>query len=183
MRIIAGTARGLKLKTPRGMATRPTADRIKESLFNVLTCLVDFTDRRVLDLFAGSGALGLESLSRGAAAAVLIDRSSTECIEDNFRRSKLAGATILRADVFRALERLSDQKFDLIFVDPPYRLGLAQRAVELIAEKNLPTVDGLIIVERGIDEEINSPSVEPIRRLEYGRTTAIDIFKLKSEAT
>ena len=173
----------MKLKTPRGMATRPTADRIKESLFNVLTCMIDFGDRHVLDLFAGSGALGLESLSRGASTATMIDRSSTDCIEDNFRRSKLVGATILRADVFRALERLSDQKFDLIFIDPPYHHGLAQRAVEAIVEKNLLTVDGLMVVEHGVDEKIFSPSVETIRALEYGRTTALEIIKLKSEAT
>ena len=173
----------MKLKTPRGMATRPTADRIKESLFNVLTCMIDFGDRRVLDLFAGSGALGLESLSRGASTATMIDHSSTDCIEDNFRRSKLVGATILRADVFRALERLSDQKFDLIFIDPPYHHGLAQRAVEAIVEKNLLTVDGLMVVEHGVDEKIFSSSVETIRALEYGRTTALEIIKRKSEAT
>lgn len=173
----------MKLKTPRGMTTRPTADRIKESLFNVLTCMIDFGARRVLDLFAGSGALGLEALSRGAASALMIDRSSTDCISDNAQRSKLEGAIILRADVFRALERLSDQNFDLIFVDPPYNFGLAQRAVDAIVEKNLLTNDGLLVVEHGIDEEINSSSVEALRKINYGKTTAIEILKIKSEAT
>ena len=181
MRIIAGKARGLKLKTPRGLSTRPTADRIKESLFNVLTCMIEFNGRRVLDLFAGSGALGLEALSRGASTATLIDHSSTECIIDNAQRSKLDGATILRADVFRALDRLSAQKFDLIFVDPPYHHGLAQRAVETIVEKNLLSVDGLMIVEIGADEKLSSDAVETIRKINYGKTTALEIMRLKAE--
>ena len=175
MRIIAGTARGLKLKTPRGMATRPTADRIKESLFNNLACMIDFSRRRVLDLFAGSGALGLESLSRGASAATFIDRSSTDCIIDNAQRAHFDCVEVIRADVFRAFERLSERQFDLIFVDPPYHMGLAQRAVELVIEKNLLASDGLMIVEIGADEKIIS-TLERLRREDYGRTTAIEIF-------
>ena len=175
MRIIAGKARGLKLKTPRGMTTRPTADRIKESLFGILTCMLDFNERRVLDLFAGSGALGLESLSRGAQSAVFVDRASTDCIIDNAQRAHFDCVEVIRADVFRALDRLSDQKFDLIFVDPPYHRGLAQNAVELIVEKNILTDDGLLSVELGIDEKLSS-TLERVRRIEYGRTTAIEIF-------
>ena len=175
MRIIAGKARGLKLKTPRGLSTRPTADRIKESLFSILTCMLDFNERRVLDLFAGSGALGLESLSRGAASAVFVDRASTDCIIDNAQRAHFDQVDVIRADVFRALERLSDQKFDLIFVDPPYHQGLAQRTLELIVEKNILADDGLLSVEIGIDEKLSSV-LERVRRIEYGRTTAIEIF-------
>ena len=158
------------------MSTRPTADRIKESLFNILTGMIAFEERHVLDLFAGTGALGLEALSRGAASATFIDRSSTEIIADNFNRSHLENAEIIRADVFRALERIGERQFDLIFADPPYHLGLAQHTFESIVEKNLLTNDGLIIVELGIDEKINSDCVELIRRVEYGRTTAIEIF-------
>ena len=144
--------------------------------------MIDFDGRRVLDLFSGSGALGIESLSRGASTAVLIDQASTECIIDNARRSKLDGAKIIRADVFRALERLSDQKFDLIFIDPPYHHGSAQRSIDLIVEKNLSTTDGLMIVEIGADESLTvPPTLERVRRLDYGRTTAIEIFKLKTE--
>ena len=179
MRIIAGTARGLKLKTPRGMSTRPTADRIKESLFNMLTCMLDFNERRVLDLFAGSGALGLESMSRGAASAVFIDKSSTDCIIDNARRARFDRIEVIRADVFRALDRLTDRQFDLIFVDPPYRMGLAQRTMDLAIEKSLLSSDGLMIVEIGADEKISS-TLESIRRTQYGQTTAIEIFGRKS---
>ena len=179
MRIIAGKARGLKLKTPRGMSTRPTADRVKESLFGVLTCMIDFADRTVLDLFAGSGALGLESLSRGAQSAVFVDKSSADCITDNAQRAKFERVEVIRADVFRALERLSGRQFDLIFIDPPYHFGLAQRSIDLITEKNLLSTDGLLIVESGADENISS-TLNKIRRLEYGRTTAIEIFGRQS---
>ena len=177
MRIISGKARGLKLKTPRGMSTRPTADRIKESLFNILNNMLDFDGKNVLDLFAGTGALGLESLSRGAASAVFVDRSSADCIEDNFNRSHLENAEILRADVFRVLERMSDRQFDLIFADPPYHFGIAQRILRAVSEKNLLAEGGLLILELGVDEaELSSPTLEKIRRIEYGHTTAIEIF-------
>lgn len=179
MRIIAGKARGLKLKTPRGMSTRPTADRVKESLFGVLTCLIDFADRNVLDLFAGSGALGLEALSRGAQSAVFVDKSSTDCIIDNAQRAHFDCVEVIRADVFRAIERLSERQFDLIFIDPPYHFNLAQRSIDLIVEKNLLSTEGLLIVESGADEKILS-TLEKIRRLEYGRTTAIEIFGRQS---
>ena len=177
MRIISGKARGLKLKTPRGMSTRPTADRIKESLFNILNNMIDFDGKNVLDLFAGTGALGLEALSRGAASAVFVDRSSADCIEDNFNRSHLENVEILRAEVFRALERMSDRQFDLVFADPPYHFGIAQRILSAVSEKNLLAEGGLLILELGVDEaELSSTTLEKIRRAEYGHTTAIEIF-------
>lgn len=186
------------------MSTRPTADRVKESLFSILNGLISFEDRSVLDLFAGSGALGLEALSRGAASALFIDRSSTGIIRDNLERSKLEGGTIVRGDVFRVLERLSDQKsdpksdqqsdrnsdrnsdrqsdpkFDLIFVDPPYHFGLAQRALDLIVEKNFLSAEGLISIEFGADEKIISDRLESVRKINYGRTTSIEIFGRKT---
>ena len=99
MRIITGLAKGLKLKTPNGLATRPTADRVKESLFNILNGLITFAEvNAVLDIFAGTGALGLESISRGAKSATFIDAATTEILRENIRRTKFTDCTILRGD-------------------------------------------------------------------------------------
>ena len=128
MRIIAGTAKGTRLKTPKGMKTRPTADRVKVSVFGILADRP--VDAVVLDLFAGTGALGLEALSRGAAAATLVDKGaeSIKIIADNVNLAKMGkSVTICREDVFQAVKRLAKAGvvFDLIFCDPPYNLGLA----------------------------------------------------------
>ena len=130
MRIITGKARGLKLKTPAGFSTRPTADRVKESLFNILNGLINFSEvNAVLDLFAGTGALGLEAISRGATSATFIDAATTEIIRENVRRTKFTGCEILRGDFEKILRRLSTESssFDLIFSDPPYAKIFATR--------------------------------------------------------
>ena len=181
MRIITGTARGLKLKTPVGLATRPTADRVKESLFNILNGLTDFAEiNAVLDIFAGTGALGLESMSRGAKSATFIDAATTEIIRENVRRTKFTNCTILRGDFEKILRRLGEQKlaFDLIFSDPPYATDFAQKSLSLVAELNLLNVNGLIIVEHGATETLDSPSsLQLVRRTIYGRTTSLEIFE------
>ena len=121
MRIITGSARGARLLAPKGMTTRPTADRVKESVFNILGDKV--RDRRVLDLFAGSGALGLESLSRGASHALMVDRDSVGIIAKNAAHTHLEHkAKILDMDVMAALSRLEKEEkcFGIIFSDPPY---------------------------------------------------------------
>ena len=134
MRIITGSARGCRLKTPQGQeTTRPTADRVKESVFNILGSMVQ--DRRVLDLFAGTGNLGLEALSRGAAAAVFADRTTADLIRENARRTRLEDRVqVLSGDVFAILRRLEAQgeRFSLIFCDPPYHKGLWQQALAAI---------------------------------------------------
>ena len=108
MRIITGTARGCRLKTPKGDGTRPTADRIKESLFNILGQLV--YERRVLDIFAGTGNLGLEALSRGADSAVFVDQATGGLIKENAAHTRLAAkAEVVSGDVFSALRRLEAQ--------------------------------------------------------------------------
>ncbi len=124
MRIIGGTLGGRRLRAPRGADTRPTADRVRESLFNILGPL---DGARVLDLFAGTGALALEALSRGAASAVLVDKAAepVRCIAENARALGVEDrARVVRADALAALSRLPGP-FDLIFLDPPYALDVA----------------------------------------------------------
>lgn len=179
MRIITGRARGLKLKTPAGLSTRPTSDRVKESLFSVLSGLINFSEvDSVLDIFAGTGALGLESISRGANSATFIDAATTEIIRDNVTRTKFDNCNVLRGDFEKILLRLAKQNltFDLIFSDPPYAKGLAQKSLNLVAELNLLNADGLIIVEHGAEEILTLPTFELVRRLTYGNTTMIEIF-------
>ena len=180
MRIITGKAKGLKLKTPTGFSTRPTSDRVKESIFSILNGMIDFKEiSTVLDIFAGTGALGLETLSRGASSATFIDFATADIIAENVRRAKFENSTeILRGDFEKILRRISrqDKKFDLIFIDPPYKKNLADKALELIAELELLNVGGLIIVEYGVDENLDTKNFKSIRKINYGRTTAIEIL-------
>ena len=123
MRVIAGSARHLKLKTIEGMGTRPTTDRIKETLFNMLSFYVE--ESRFLDLFSGSGGIGIEALSRGASQAVFVEqnRKAAACIEENLNHTHLGEkAVVMSKDVMTALRILEDKKqaFDYIFMDPPY---------------------------------------------------------------
>ena len=179
MRIIAGTARGARLKAPKGIDTRPTADRVKESLFSILGQRV--RGARVLDLFAGTGGLGLEALSRGAAAAVFVDRATIPLIRENAAHTHLLErAQFLRQDVFTAVSRLAaaEERFDLIFCDPPYEKGLWQRVLSVLDESPLLSPGALVMVECGAGErEIPSLSALALRRaVGYGRTTQILIF-------
>ena len=180
MRIITGKAKGLKLKTPAGFSTRPTSDRVKESLFSVLNGMIDFNEiSAVLDIFAGTGALGIESLSRGAGSVTFIDFATADIIAENVRRAKFENAAeIMRGDFEKILRRISrqDKKFDLIFIDPPYKKNLADKALELIAEFELLNESGLIIVEYGADENLDTKNFKSIRKIKYGRTTAIEIL-------
>ncbi len=181
MRIITGTARGLKLKTPDGFSTRPTADRVKESLFNILNGLITFAEiNAVLDIFAGTGALGLESISRGAKSATFVDAATTEILRENVRRTKFTDCTILRGDFDKILRRLGEQKlaFDLIFSDPPYATDFAQKSLTLVAQLNLLNVGGLIVVEHGAAEILSTPpDLRLVRRTTYGRTTSLELFE------
>lgn len=121
MRVVAGTARGRRLEAPPGTDTRPTSDRAREAIFNALHSLAAVVDKRVADLFAGSGALGVEALSRGAASCTFVehDRTATGVIEANLAHCGLDGGTVVRADVMRWLEATRGP-FDLVLADPPY---------------------------------------------------------------
>ncbi|MGP1408590.1 16S rRNA (guanine(966)-N(2))-methyltransferase RsmD [Selenomonas sp.] len=179
MRIITGKARGCRLKTPKGEATRPTADRIKESLFNILGRRVE--EACVLDLFAGTGALGLEALSRGAASALFVDERTTPLIEENAAKTRLsARAEIVRGDALRVLARLGalGRSFDLIFCDPPYQRGFWEKALSSVDREGLLAPDGCMIVEHGTDEE-ELPALKELRCVReesYGKTTRLRFF-------
>lgn len=180
MRIIAGTARGTRLRTPKGWDTRPTADRVKESLFDILGARVQ--NACVLDLFAGTGALGLEALSRGAAHAVLVDKATPAVLRENAAHTRLAERTEIRAgDAFSELARFSREErvFDFIFCDPPYRLGLWARAIASIDAGALLAKDGVVVCEHEADEnELPAlSSLACIDRRSYGRTTQLSFWK------
>lgn len=153
MRVIAGKARSLKLMTPPGMDTRPTTDRTKETLFNILQ--PEIGGARFLDLFSGSGAIGIEALSRGAAFAVFVekDRAAAECIRKNLAFTKLGdNGQILRKDVgaaFKSLEK--GAPFDLIFMDPPYGRGLERQVLEYLAHSSLLAEEGTVVVEASLE--------------------------------
>ncbi|MBQ1622828.1 MAG: 16S rRNA (guanine(966)-N(2))-methyltransferase RsmD [Selenomonadaceae bacterium] len=184
MRIITGRARGTRLKTPRGMAvTRPTSDRVKESLFSILGSLV--AGRRVLDVFAGTGSLGLEALSRGAAAAVLIDAATAPLLRENVRRCHFEqAAEVLSLDAFAALARLerAGRTFDLVFCDPPYHKGLFERALAFFDGGHLLAENGILVVEHGGDEDA-LPELAALVRVDgrrYGKTTQLSFFQRRS---
>ncbi len=156
MRVVAGSARSVALMTPAGLDTRPTTDRIKETLFNMVQSYVP--GATVLDLFAGSGGLGIEALSRGADSACFSDygRDAVKCIEANLKKTKLDNkAEVLQMDFKNALTAWKNKKkkFDLIFIDPPYGRNLEFEAVRMLDEYGLIEDDALIIVETSLDHE------------------------------
>jgi 16S rRNA (guanine966-N2)-methyltransferase len=157
VRIIAGTAKGIRLKTPKGMNTRPTADRVKESMFGILGATP--VDAEVLDLFAGTGNLGLEALSRGAVSAVLVDKNiqSIKLMLENAILTDLTGAAVIcREDVMQALRRLDGEQksFDLIFCDPPYNLGLAPKVLQALDSGGVLRVGGIFVLEHSRHEKL-----------------------------
>ena len=153
MRVIAGTAKRLQLKTVEGMDTRPTTDRIKETLFNMISEYL--ADSYFLDLFSGSGAIGIEALSRGAAHASFVEQSkkAMECIKENLAYTKLADrAELYETDVINALSRMEGRNtFDYVFMDPPYNQLLEKKVLEYLGSSNLLSEDALIIVEASIE--------------------------------
>lgn len=157
MRIIAGTARSLPLKTPEGLETRPTSDQIKETLFNMLQA--DVYGSYFLDLFAGSGQIGLEALSRGALYAVFVDngRKAVKCIEDNIAFTKFSDkAKVIATDVISAIHSINSKfKFDIIFMDPPYRTGIEKEVLEALSHSQLLKDNTLIIVEAAMETDFD----------------------------
>lgn len=157
MRIIAGTARSLPLKTIDGLDTRPTTDRIKETLFNVIQ--QDVPDCYFLDLFAGSGQIGLEAVSRGAAKAFFIEnaKNAAACIQDNIRFTKFEDAcTLLQTDVISGLRTLEGKyRFDLIFMDPPYKKELEKEVLTFLSHSSLVKPSAKIIVEAALETDFS----------------------------
>lgn len=154
MRVITGKARGVQLKTPEGMLTRPTADRVKEALFSIIN--FDLPGAAVLDLFGGTGQLGIEALSRGANSAVFVDQREDACkiIRENLRRTKLESqGRVVRSDYLDYLRR-SKEKFDIILLDPPYAEVFLENALKCITEIDILKTDGIIVAERPVEKEL-----------------------------
>ena len=156
MRVISGTAKGTVLYSLEGDATRPTLDRVKEALFNIIQTKIP--EAEILDLFSGSGALGIEALSRGAKKAVLCDKSKKAMyiINQNLEKTHLKGqALLIQEDYKIALNSLKERfQFDIIFLDPPYAKDFAKIAVEKIIEFELLKQDGLMIIETDEEERM-----------------------------
>lgn len=166
MRVITGSARGRRLKELEGMETRPTTDRVKEGLFSALQ--FDIEGRRVLDLFAGTGQLGIECLSRGAASAVFVDRrpDAVKLIKENLKVCDLTDrARVVAGDSMEFL-KATREKYDLVFLDPPYQAGLLEGAIAHIARHDLLNAHGIMVAEHPVDAALPTLSA-PYR---MGRT-------------
>ena len=172
MRVIAGKARGTVLKTPDGMQTRPTTDRVKEALFSIIQ--FDLPGKSVLDLFGGTGQLGIEAISRGATKAVFVDAADAPCklIKENLRRARMEGeGRVVRSDYLQFLST-SREKFDIIFLDPPYAEVFLENAIKRISEIDILQSGGIIVTERPVEKALNM-EIEGFSRskdYKYGNT-------------
>lgn len=153
MRIIAGSARSLPLKTIEGLDTRPTTDRIKETLFNMLNPYIPGCE--FLDLFSGSGQIGLEAISRGAAKAVFVEnnKKAVNCIQENINFTRFQEeSTLLHMDAVSAIRRMEGKHvFDIVFMDPPYKKGLEEEVLRALADSSIINEDTLVVVEASLD--------------------------------
>lgn len=169
MRVISGKAKGIQLKTPEGMQTRPTTDRVKEALFSIIQ--FDIPGTSVLDLFGGTGQLGIEALSRGANRAVFVDSQEAACrlIKENLKKTRL-DAQVVRSDYLDYLNRCRD-KFNIIFLDPPYAEVFLETALERITEIDILQSGGIIVTERPLGKELSveCDGYERSRDYKYGK--------------
>ena len=152
MRVIAGTARNLKLETPEGLDTRPTTDRIKETLFNILQS--DIPGSVVIDFFSGSGALGIEALSRGAKKAYLVDngKKAAECIVRNIKHTHFEDkAVFLKEDFLSSVYHINEAHIDIVFMDPPYASDFVRPLLLALKDKSYIGEDTLIVVESALN--------------------------------
>jgi 16S rRNA (guanine966-N2)-methyltransferase len=182
MRIISGKAKGTKLYTLEGLNTRPTLDRVKESIFNIIQANIQ--DSLVLDLFAGSGAIGLEMVSRGAQKAILCDKSAEaiKIIKKNIEKTHMEERIELyNMDFKECIQKVNNQKFDLIYIDPPYNTDFIAQSLEMIVKKDIIKTDGIIILEtddeKRILKDIEEINVAIIDKRKYGRANIIFLNK------
>ncbi len=181
MRVIAGKARGCKLVTLDGLNTRPTIDRIKETLFNIIN--IDIQDTNFLDICGGSGAIAIEALSRGAKSATIVEKNkdAIKIIEKNLTHTKLKElATVYNDDSINFLNSINNEiKFDIIYIDPPYELKLYIDIIKIIIQKKLLNEDGIIIVEKASnDEQYNFDKLEIYKQKKF-KTTTLDFLKYR----
>lgn len=186
MRVIAGTARSLPLKTVPGMDTRPTTDRTKETLFNVLQ--PEIPDCRFLDLFAGSGAIGIEALSRGAAFCVFIEknRKAYVCIEENLAFTRVKDRSrVMHTDVVTGLGQLEQEEaFDCIFMDPPYDMELEKEVLSVCKDKSFVSENTLFIIEASLSTDfsyLEEMGYTIVKQKKYKTNTHVFIKRYKEK--
>lgn len=173
MRVISGIARGMKLKTPDGLDTRPTQDRIKETLFNMLQSYI--ADSVFVDLFSGSGGIGIEALSRGAKKAYFVEnfKDAIQCIESNLSTTKLKeNAVLLKTDAVSSIHHIFEKKVDIIFMDPPYNQLLEKQVLTCLKDMKFVAEDTIIIVEASLET-----------RFDYVETLGFEVYKEKKYKT
>ena len=178
MRVITGSARGIPLKAPEGLQTRPTADRVKEALFSIIQ--FEISGAKVLDLFGGSGQLGIEALSRGAKSAVFVDAGESACkiIKENLKQCKLESqSTVIKCDYMEFLKRNRAQ-YNIIFLDPPYAEVFLENALKCITEIDILQSNGIIVAERPLGKELpgDYPGYTRSKDYKYGKTL-LTIFR------
>ncbi len=154
MRVISGTARGISLKTPDGLATRPTADRVKEAMFSILQ--FDLPGAAVLDLFGGTGQLGIEALSRGAKSAVFVDEQESACrlIKENLKRTNFQDMAFVKRSDYMSYLKNCTEKYNIIFLDPPYAEVFLENSLNLITEIDILQSSGIIVTERPLGKDL-----------------------------
>ena len=183
MRVISGKARSISLKTPDGMATRPTADRVKEALFSIIQ--FDIPGARVLDLFGGTGQLGIEALSREASFAVFVDEREEACklIRENLRRTRLEdSARVVRSDYLAFLKKCTES-FDIILLDPPYAEIFLENSLKMISEIDILQSGGIIVTERPVGKDLffEIPGYSRSKDYKYSKTILTVFRKDRSE--
>lgn len=184
MRVIAGQAGGMRLKAPGGTTTRPTSDRVKEALFSILESADRLQDATVLDLFAGTGSLGIEALSRGAHHVVFVEknRQAAESLQSNLAHTRLSTrATVIINDCMHSVEHLArrNEKYDLILLDPPYQAGMYLKMIDF-AGSTILAPEGMLVAETAARESLPEqigPCIRTDRRI-YG-DTAIEFYQME----
>ena len=172
MRVITGSARGVRLKTPEGLKTRPTSDRVKEAVFSVIQFEIEGS--RFLDLFAGTGQMGIEALSRGAASAVFVDgwKDACQLVRENLRLTRLSDkAKVVNSDYLSYLQSCRE-KFDIVFLDPPYAEIFLENALNKISEIDILSDRGIIICERPSEKQLDLEisGLQRCKDYRYGKT-------------
>ncbi len=175
MRVISGKARGVNLKTPDGMKTRPTADRVKEAMFSIIQ--FDLPGAKVLDLFGGTGQLGIEALSRGASKAYFVDQDRTACnlIRENLHRTKLQDQAVVTQSDYQSYLRTCREKFNVILLDPPYAEEFLENSLKIITEIDILQSGGIIVCERPYEKEFSVmfDGYSRSRDYKYGNTILV----------
>ena len=172
MRVISGLAKGINLKTPEGLTTRPTADRVKEAMFSIIQ--FDLPGANVLDLFGGTGQLGIEALSRGAKHSVFVDEQESACkiIRENLKRTRFEqNARVVRSD-YHSFLKTCREKFDIILLDPPYAEVFLENSLKMISEIDILQTNGIIVAECPLGKELSGtyPGLCHRRDYKYGKT-------------